>query len=267
MGESKGYYSLIQYCPDRSRLEVANVGVMLFCPELHFLKARVAKGNDRVRRIFKVSGDDLARIAETKRSITERLEVEGERLPTLEDMQRFIVTRGNDIVLTQLRPMKVMQPEADLQSLFRELVGEREKSSQKAERSNIPELDAAFQSDRIKDKITRNLSVQIPVIDRHIFIPYAFRNGKQNLIKPQRFSAEKKEVIARASNLAFEGSLLFKHPENHLNRELIVVTTFDEASPSLMGTVEELFHEYDVRHIPLQKIEDLAEEIYRAAHL
>lgn len=35
----KGYYSIIQYCPDLSRFEAANVGVLLFCPERAFLKA------------------------------------------------------------------------------------------------------------------------------------------------------------------------------------------------------------------------------------
>ena len=38
MKPSKGYYSLIQYCPDLGRLEAANVGVLLFCPERGFLK-------------------------------------------------------------------------------------------------------------------------------------------------------------------------------------------------------------------------------------
>ena len=31
---TKGYYSAIQYCPDRSRMEAANVGVMLLCPQI-----------------------------------------------------------------------------------------------------------------------------------------------------------------------------------------------------------------------------------------
>ena len=35
-----GYYSVIQYCPDRSRLEAANVGVLLFVPAGGYLRAR-----------------------------------------------------------------------------------------------------------------------------------------------------------------------------------------------------------------------------------
>ena len=49
MKPSKGCYSLIQYCPDLGRLEAANVGVLLFCPEPHFLKAQL-RHPPRVRR-------------------------------------------------------------------------------------------------------------------------------------------------------------------------------------------------------------------------
>ncbi len=33
MNPTRGYYCLIQYSPDPSRLEAANVGVVLFCPK------------------------------------------------------------------------------------------------------------------------------------------------------------------------------------------------------------------------------------------
>jgi hypothetical protein len=57
MGESnvtpaKGYYSIIQHCPHLGRFEAANVGVLLFCPERHFLQAITARNNSRVIRFF-----------------------------------------------------------------------------------------------------------------------------------------------------------------------------------------------------------------------
>ena len=39
MTTEKGYYSLIQFCPDVSRLEAVNLGVILFCPGSAFLQA------------------------------------------------------------------------------------------------------------------------------------------------------------------------------------------------------------------------------------
>lgn len=45
----KGYYSLIQFCPDLSRHEMANVGVLLFVPDRKFISARTNTNNERVR--------------------------------------------------------------------------------------------------------------------------------------------------------------------------------------------------------------------------
>ena len=42
MESAKGYYCLIQYCPDLARLEAANIGVILFCPERGFIRAKIA---------------------------------------------------------------------------------------------------------------------------------------------------------------------------------------------------------------------------------
>ena len=35
MSGRQGYYSLIQFCPDRFRSEAANVGVLVFCGLIH----------------------------------------------------------------------------------------------------------------------------------------------------------------------------------------------------------------------------------------
>ena len=45
---TKGYFCLVQYCPDLARQEVANVGVLLFSPDHDFLEARLVTGNQRV---------------------------------------------------------------------------------------------------------------------------------------------------------------------------------------------------------------------------
>jgi hypothetical protein len=266
MAGSRGYYSLIQYCPDQSRLEVANVGVMLFCPELHFLGTRMARGNDRARRIFEVSGDSLTRIEAAKQAIADRVEVESRNLPTFKEIEQFILSRGNDIIFTQLRPIKVYQPEEDLKRLYRELVGGREHSSRRHDPSWLAELDKAFAKDSIKNKIQRGLRIQLPVTEQQITIPYAFQNGKLNLIKPQQFSAERKETIAKASTLAFEGSLLHKHNEDGIPRELIVVSVFRDPADSLVTIVSQLLRDYDVRHIPFANIDKLTQEIERSAH-
>ena len=73
MNASKGYYSLIQYCPDLSRLEAANVGVLLFCPERQFIQARVSHNNDRIRRFFSPEQTDWPQLNALKDSVARRL--------------------------------------------------------------------------------------------------------------------------------------------------------------------------------------------------
>ena len=121
MSATKGYYSVIQYCPDRSRMEAANVGVLLLCPEIGFVKARTAAGNDRARKFFGYDSFDKRRLNAAKRAIERRLEVDRESFRSPEDIVRFMDTRGNDILLTPPRPTKVLDPEAELETLFKEL--------------------------------------------------------------------------------------------------------------------------------------------------
>src|SRR3989304_5504810 len=123
METSKGYYSLIQYCPDLSRLEAANIGVILFCPGRGFIRAKIAHGNDRIRRFFGSQDSDWTQINAVKNAIINRLEVTGKDFKNLNDLTSFIATRVNGEQGTAPRPMKVSEPEKDLDELFDDLVG------------------------------------------------------------------------------------------------------------------------------------------------
>ena len=85
----KGYYSLIQFCPDQSRLEAANVGVVLFCPELDFLEVRISGDNARIQKFFGKQAFDWSRVNSYKHGIKERLEIEGKDFRNVEDLNAF----------------------------------------------------------------------------------------------------------------------------------------------------------------------------------
>src|SRR5438270_13906920 len=89
MNPAKGYYSLIQYCPDLGRLEAANVGVLLFCPERQFLKARTSGNNSRIIHFFGSEGHDWVRLNAFKRGLEDRLVIEGNEIETVEQLERF----------------------------------------------------------------------------------------------------------------------------------------------------------------------------------
>jgi len=125
MSVMRGYYSLIQFCPDLSRLETVNVGVVLLCPDAGFLAARTSANNNRSQRIFGRENVDGPRLNAAKAAIEARLRKDAAALRSLDDLKQFIATRANDLILTPPRSLKVVSPKQDLERLFRELVGGR----------------------------------------------------------------------------------------------------------------------------------------------
>jgi len=95
----KGYYALVQYCPDPSRAEAANVGVLLFCPEREFIDVRTAASNQHIARFFGRDSYDADRLRTVKRFIEDRVQVHPSQFKTLEDLNRFIESRANDIII------------------------------------------------------------------------------------------------------------------------------------------------------------------------
>ena len=129
MNAKPAYYSLIQFCPDPSRAEAVNLGVLLFCPEAGFIGARTSASNERAAKLAGRQAIDSASLNSAKRAIERRLEVDRDSFQTLEDLQRFVDTRANALKLTQPRPVKVLDPAEDLVKLFEELVGDCEPTS------------------------------------------------------------------------------------------------------------------------------------------
>ena len=128
MKPTRGHYSLIPFCPDQSRLEAANVGVVLFCPELDFLGVRLAGDNSRIQRFFGKQAFDWSRIESYKQGIKERLEIEGRDFRDVDDLSAFGQRLGNQIRLTPPRPFTVRDPGKDLEELFEEVVGRRKRA-------------------------------------------------------------------------------------------------------------------------------------------
>jgi len=120
----RGYYSIIQYCPDLSRMEAANIGVVLFCPEPCFLGTRTSPDDQRIRRFFGAEGVDWDHVEFAKQAILSRLSDPAE-FRTIRDLEHFAATRANEIQMTAPRPCKVFEPEAELDQLYEQLVAQR----------------------------------------------------------------------------------------------------------------------------------------------
>ncbi len=238
-----------------------NVGVLLFRPEPHFIGTRVSSSNQRIRRFFGSEDNDWEQINTLKASIGDRFESEGEQFRTLEALEHFIATRGNEIQLTQPRPVKIVHPEQDLELLYRRLVGDP------IRRNIVPpffeRLGELLAHESIARFIRRAVTVSVPAFHRPLTVPFGFQNGRLNLIQPTTFRPlSPSRAITRACRLAVEGRSLFEHPDESLGKlQLLVVGDFAPAQPETQAVVRDIFDENEVRLFSLANLPLLLEEI------
>jgi hypothetical protein len=261
MKPQKGYYSIVQYCPDLSRLEAANIGVLLFCPDSGFLKVLTSANNGRIIRFFGSAGHDWKQINTIKSGLQDRLDKEGIR--TVDELQHFVATRANSLQLTPPLPVKVQDPEKELRELFHEIVGEPAKRTQKTSLKKL--LREKFDLAGLENKVIANVTVDVPVTGQEIEIPFGFQNGRFNLISPVRFgAADPQQSFRTACRFAVEGRSIYDHADKELgNLQLVVVGQFrpnDDLSPKL---VRRVFAESAVKLYSADEIPTLIEDIRR----
>lgn len=266
---AKGYYSILQFVPDLERTEGANIGVVLFCPEKGFLKAQTARGNDRVRRFFGTSEDsdlDLERVNIFKTAFEERVQIETKRIHSLEDFRHFVDTRGNHLLLTVPKSIKVFDPKEELHALFERLVGGRKHRPTKQSKISIAQIrkrfDEMLTKRGVSQKVQRNVTFESKVLGETIEFPFAYTNGQPNVIQTVVFESPK-ESKHIACQLAIEGDELKELPNP------IVLNVLGSFSSSLNGTEEQvraLLKKYEVHLFTPENVHDLVEIIAETAH-
>lgn len=267
MQAQKGYYSLLQFCPEPSRLEAVNVGVVLFCPGIRFLAARTARGNQRPAKLVGRAALNPGSINSAKRAIERRLEVDGCAFDGLEDFQRFVDTRANALKLTPPRPIKVFDPEQTLDDLFRELVGGKPRTP-KVEPA-VSELDLVFRQLEKEGRAKLNFTVKVPVLERRLNVPYSYQNGVLNLIKPHHFSGHEAQAMGAAMRFAIEGDLIHKHGVDSAGQaRLVIVPSFEheEAAGTIEKRVQEVLGEYDITTVSPNQLSEFSARVMLEAH-
>ncbi|MGP0064028.1 MAG: DUF3037 domain-containing protein [Isosphaeraceae bacterium] len=261
MKPTKGYYSLIQFCPDQSRLEAANVGVVLFCPELDFLEVRLAGDNSRIQRFFGKHAFNWSRINSYKQGIKERLEIEGKDFRGPEDLKVFGQRRGNNIQLTPPRPITVREPRSDLQQLFEEVVGHRKRSQDVMgfRRRFVEQLTRA----NLGPKLKRDIEIHVPSLNKEIDVPFGYQNGRFNLIQPVSFRAGDPAQLRRtASAHAIDGIALYEHADCDLGElELVVVGDFRSNAKEVREDIQRILRQGRTKLYTSQEVDDLIQEI------
>lgn len=268
MTAKRGYYSLIQFCPDSSRAEAVNIGVLLFCPEARYIAARTARGKARAEKLVGKSGVDSASLNAAKRAIEHRLEVDREGFQTLDDLQRFVDTRANVLKLTVPRPVKVFDPDEDLGKLFDELVGGLARRKPATAFPPV-ELQQTFHKLQEQGRARLNWNIEIPIVRRDLRIPYAYRNGVWNLVRPKVFSNDERPAIGQAQQLAVDGDLLRRHGADEAGeKRLVVLTAFEtgENAADLENRLVDLFREYEVTTVRQHDLPEFLKQVEQQAH-
>jgi hypothetical protein len=264
MSAYKGYYSLVQYCPDLSRVEGANVGVVLLVPERGFVQAKMAGGNDRVRRFFGPEADGPEHLNAMKRGLANRIEVEKATLRSAQDLERFASLQANKLLITKPRFVKISEPEQDLEKLFAELVGGRSRREPQDEVAPVKRLlTRTFEKEQLDRYLRRDVTIHVAAFRSELTVPFAFQNGCWNLIQPARFAQETEGGIRSAAcQLAVEGNSIQRHPNPVLGvLKLNVVAAFRKDAGHEEQMVRDILQENDVTLFSWQQIQQLADKI------
>jgi hypothetical protein len=274
MNTKPGYYSLVQFCPDASRLESVNVGLILFCPTLDYLDVKLAERNDRIIKVFGKTTLRPHSLDAAKQAIANRLR-SASRPRSIKDLQEFIDSRGNDLIISIPRSVKVCDPAKELRDLFKELV---EVPKIERGRSILPSrLLDVFEKLVSQGRAQKKVKVEIPMVGRSLHVPFAFQNGVLNLVKPQLFSSKEEAATDAAMRLALEGDLLARHSPANNRRQLIVVADFAKSSTTkefgklsatkeLKRAIGEILRTYHVQPVLPEDIEEFAKQVMKEAH-
>lgn len=263
-----GYYSLIQYCPDRGRLEAANIGVLLFCPEQKYLRVRMAPNNERIRHFFGEEAGDLKQINAMKKMLEHRVEAEASEIGDLSGLRRFAALLANEIVVSEPRPTLVEEPDVELAQLFDDLVARTHRREPPAEATLEHRLSLRLDTPQMNAVIRRNVKVKVPVFGGEFTVPFAYQNGRLNLIEAHEFKQQRDQDIVRdVLTKAAQGRLIHKHPDPEAGeRRLIIVAAFGQAALAHRQQVEEVLRDHDVDFFEESAIAQLEQQIVATAH-
>ena len=266
MNVASAYYSIIQFCPSPERGEAVNIGVLLFSPTHSFLRAQFSASLKRPKRLFARDGlFDAEGLRASRTALEQRLVNDAASFQSLADLESFVRTRATDLRLTPPRSVKVSDPESELSELFAEVVGGKESHTPAG--PIFPELDGLFVTLERQGRARLNEKVRIPILERDLHIPYAYQNGRLNLILPKRFSANERRALDAASLLAIEGNLLQRHPSELGERRLVIASEFlPSADPGLQDRVHRALSEYEVQMIASNELHAFIRRVQNEAH-
>lgn len=273
MEPHKGFYSLVQFCPDRGRAEAVNIGLVLFVPALKHLEVRTVKTSKRIAQVFGKGAVDAWWLKTSRESFERGVVAEHQagRFNTPEDLDRYLASLGNDVVPTPSRPTRVESPSADMERLFARLVEPSTASILDAFPPIVKPLDDAFQHLRVHlASIQFGRKFRVEGYHHEVQTDYMFMNECANLVRLLRIGDSAARTFDQAVKLGGESVFVKKHVRvEDEGAKLIIV-----AAPLLTGvkaadTEEKLGRLYldfpDATWIPSDGIVEFAQHVQEVA--
>lgn len=257
--ERYGYYSVVQFLPDVSRFETVNIGVVLLTPTGRVV-ARLANSNNRIKQVF--GKQDWSHLSFLKRSLEKRLS--RERFTNPKDFSDFAAKRANLLQMTSPKPISVDDESTALDRLFFELV--TPVTSFRRRRIDVF-LGEKLQIAGVRSLVEHSVKVRFPFFDQPFRAPYAYQNGRYNLLTAVQFNVDLKEMISKVAEKALEGRVLFENPDpNHGMMALNVIGQFpEELEEDSRRFVEGLFQESHVKLYDFEDLDPLLQDIRQAS--
>jgi hypothetical protein len=163
--------------------------------------------------------------------------------------------------------MHVTDLEDDLNQLHNRLVGTY--PPERKHRIDVDLKKRLFEAG-VAELVKKSVNVRVPALKRSIRVPYAYQNGRFNLISPVQFD-DTETISTKIGKSAIEGQLLFKNPDPVFGDMcLVVVASFEEKiEESTREFVEQTLIAHSVKVYSIEDLCPLMDDIRSsaAAHL
>ena len=264
---ARALYSVVQYVPDGGRAEAANAGVVLFVPSSRWLEVRISPTLERVRHFFRPGRQELRRVELALEAFKHRMELARSEFQSEDDLAAFAAARADAIRLTPPRLVVVEEPLSAIETLYVELVGDRERALAAAAHAHSlpPSVAEVFGRLEAQRKIWRPGKIQLPTINRSFEVPIAYQNGRVNYVCPESLAAGGK-LDDRMAKLGFSGQLIYRHPIGDQQGQLVVLSADPAADPDAERRYGATLEEFSVRFVPHEQAQQFATEVERTAH-
>ncbi|MCC5876103.1 MAG: DUF3037 domain-containing protein [Candidatus Sumerlaeia bacterium] len=241
-----GYYSLVQYRPDPLRLEAATVGLLLVCPNWNFVNVKTADSLARLEKFFGPVRFDREKVRGMLDALEERTKVMDPDLRTLEDLEKFVALRANEVILTPPRTTKITNPEKDFQRLLNRALGKVPRTRREPSKPD-PVKDLFEQAIASGKQVERSVKVDLGLGGRTFEAPYGYQNGTFNLVKPFNFAVN--SAIPQTERLAFECQEVAERrtPQGREQRVLVIAPHQDIRRDIHWNEIRAVLEKYQAR--------------------